>query len=309
MVTGAILAGPTLAAERTCTVLAVRAEPTVSERWPGLPERVRSVFSDRSDIDRCARVHLGSSGDTLTLEVVLEDGRSAVRRMSSAEDVVPALEALLLVPSREPSAPPSDVKRTRSKPSAPAEPAEPTEPAEPAEPLAPHAGGGVGFLFSVGGGARVGDHQASENLGVMATVRISHWLFGVDGRAASYEHPNSNQRPQSAVELTAFGGHRFGEGALALDLMLGPTLVVQQNDEVIIGPMGERDSDTISRVVPRLFLGSRLTLGARSVLSGFVGIEGAAGPSGGSQEGVGFAPPPLPTWMLGFVVGASVGAP
>src|SRR5688572_15666418 len=90
MVTGTILARPTLAAEQTCTALAVLVEPTVSERWPGLPERVRSVFSDRRDIDRCARVHLGSSGETLTLEVVLEDGRSAVRRMSSAEDVVPA---------------------------------------------------------------------------------------------------------------------------------------------------------------------------------------------------------------------------
>jgi len=306
MVAGTILARPTLAREQTCTVVAVAADPTLSERWPGLPERVRSALADRRDIDRCARVHLGSIGDILRLQVFLEDGRSAVRRVAAAEDVVPALEALLLVPSRQPTAAPPEAKL---KPIERPKPAEPAELAEPVEPVEPDADRGVGVLFSIGGGARMGDGQSSGNLGAMVSVRVSDWLVGVDGRVVSYEVPEGDRIPQSAVELTAFGGHRFGEGRLAFDLLLGPTLIVQQNDEVAIEPRGERHSDTSSRVVPRLFFGSRLTLGARSVLSGFVGIEGAAGPSGGSQGGASFSATPLPMWQLGFVVGASVGAP
>lgn len=164
----------------------------------------------------------------------------------------------------------------------------------------------VGFLFSVGGGERLGDGQSSGNLGAMALLHLSGWLVGVDARAVTYEVPVSDGIPQSATELTAIAGYRLGEGPLALDLMLGPTLVVQQDMEITVGPAPEREPTTISRLVPRLFFGSRLTLGASSVLGGFVGVEGAAGPSGASRNPASLEPA-LPRWMVGFVVGATLG--
>lgn len=312
----ASLAGPALGAKPPCTGLIVTAEPGVVGRWPTLVERVRSALTERSDIDRCARAHLGQSGETIMLEVVLDDGRSTRRRLSSADDVVPALEALLLVPAPAAPAPATETAPRSRKPETKPVPLGPRarglalserDAAEPAEPGdRGERDAGVGFLLSVGGGERLGDGQSSGNLGAMALLYISGWLVGVDGRAVTYEVPLSDGIPQSATELTALGGYRFGQGTLALDLMLGPTLVVQQDMEMTVGPAPEHERTTISRVVPRLFFGSRLTLGARSLLGGFVGIEGAAGPSGELQRSVPSAPP-LPVWMLGFVAGVTLG--
>lgn len=305
------LAAPVPAAEQQCTHVTVTTEPPVVERWPSLAESVRLALTERSDIDRCARAHLGMSGEGITLEVMLNDGRSTVRRLSSADDVLPALEALLLVPApAAETARRSSDRKTKPAPLALRKPApamsefDTIEQAEPRD--LDERDTGVGFLFSVGGGARVGDGQTSDNLGAMARLLISDWFVGIDGRAVTYEVPVSDRIPQSALELTALGGYRLGEGTLALDLMLGPTLVVQQDMEVAVSPPAEHAPTTVSRVVPRMFFGTRLTLGARSVLGGFVGIEGAAGPSGERRQSVPPAPP-LPEWMLGFVVGATVG--
>lgn len=314
----ASLASPALAAEQPCTGVTVTAHPSVVTRWPTLSERVRSAVVERSDIDHCASAHLSTGGETITLEVILDDGRSTIRRLSAAEDVVPALEALLLVPPREAVTTtravetkrhPRDAETKRGRRSSPAGPPTMSErdtpvPAEREQLVEPEAG--VGFLFSIGGGARAGDRQTSGHLGAMALLQVSGWLVGVDGRAVTYEVPLSDGIPQSATELTAVAGYRFGAGTLSLDLMAGPTLVVQQDMEVSVGPTVKREPTTISRVVPRLFFGSRLTLGARSVLGGFVGIEGAAGPSGESGTSAAHAPA-LPQWMLGFVIGATLG--
>lgn len=312
----ASLARPALAAEPSCTGVTVTAHPSVVGRWPTLPARVRSALTERRDIDRCARAHLGTSGESITLEVALDDGRSTIRRLSSDADVVPALEALLLVPAPAAPVPATESARRSREPetkmarrSSPARGPRMSErdAAEPAEPgVLPERDSSVGLLLSIGGGERMGDSQTSGNLGAMVLLRISDWLVGVDGRAVTYEVPVSDGIPQSATELTAVAGYRFGQGTLALDLMLGPTLVVQQDMEITVGPVAQREPTTISRLVPRLFFGSRLTLGASSVLGGFVGVEGAAGPSGVSRNPASHEPA-LPQWMVGFVAGATFG--
>ncbi|HEU5076313.1 MAG TPA: hypothetical protein VFU02_19100, partial [Polyangiaceae bacterium] len=215
------LASPALAAEQPCTGVTVTAHPGVVGRWPTLPERVRNAVAERSDIDHCARAHLGTSGETITLEVILDDGRSTIRELSAAEDVVPALEALLLVPPREAVEtsgavetvrPPHDAEKKLGRRSSPTRPPAMSEhdaavPAERGELAQPEAG--VGFLFSIGGGARTGDGQTSGNLGAMALLNLSGWLVGLDGRAVTYEVPPSDGIPQSAAELTAVAGYRF----------------------------------------------------------------------------------------------------
>ncbi|HEY6723568.1 MAG TPA: hypothetical protein VI197_06025 [Polyangiaceae bacterium] len=321
VILGTACVHPAAGASEACEAVVVSADPAVSTRWPDLHERVRRSLGARRDIDRCARVHLRPNRDGLTLEVILQDGRSATRWLPSSEDVLPGLEALLLVPS--PSSSPSRSRvppRSTLPPAAPvAKPPpakQPTHREDPAsvrdQGLAPEGARvdrRVGATLSLGGGARAGDGQVSSNLGAMALVIVSDWLAGFEARATSYEVPMSGHIPQSAVELTAVGGHRFGNGMFGVDLLLGPTLVVQQDVAVREERNGRVDHTHTSRFLPRVFAASRLTIGARSILSGFVGLEAAAGPSGTSDQDVTTALAPLPVWMLGFVVGATVGVP
>src|SRR5580698_7718424 len=96
-----------------CASIAIEADASVSTRWPALIDRVRDAFEARDDIDRCARVALTSRDATITVTAVLPDGRSAARSVPRQDDVVPTLEALLLVPQRSTPAVPHPDARTQ----------------------------------------------------------------------------------------------------------------------------------------------------------------------------------------------------
>src|SRR5438105_274476 len=91
-------ARPARAAERACPSMSVEADTTVRGRWPDLPIRIHEAFDARDDVDTCARITLRMADTVMIVEVALPDGRSAVRTVSRREDVVPALEALFLLP-------------------------------------------------------------------------------------------------------------------------------------------------------------------------------------------------------------------
>src|SRR5262249_30400964 len=173
------------AEERPCSPIAVEAEPSVSARWPGLLGDVRDAFEYRDDIDRCARVKLTHRDNSITVEVVLPDGRSAARSVSGRDDVVPALEALLLVPRRSAQA----VERPGLA-SAPQEAASPSStsflgardvplpggPPAPdrdaAAPSSEHEPGRLRIELSVVTGARIGDGQTSVGLGALSFLDL-----------------------------------------------------------------------------------------------------------------------------------------
>src|SRR5271170_5516181 len=93
------------AGDPPCSPIAVAVDASVLARWPEIGERVRQAFEARTDIDACARVELASNESSIAVAVTLPDGRSALRHVSRQEDVLPTLEALLLVP-RPAAAPP-----------------------------------------------------------------------------------------------------------------------------------------------------------------------------------------------------------
>lgn len=312
-VLGVALARPAFGAERGCVQVALAVDAEVLARFPHLPERVEGALLARKDIEPCARVWLGATGAGLAVRVVLEDGRSAVRRVPAPEDVIPALEGLLLVPS------PEAARATQAEPSA--RPARAVPSPAPArgvrtgvsesdgpEQAPPEGAERMGFSLSLVGGAHRGDGQSGESYGLLSLVNVSRWLFGLDGRAVNHRAfgPSPEGEPRTTLRVAAVSGRRLGAGTLALDLLLGPALVLEHSTEIEVEEGRTTRRASATQVVPRLWLGSHLHLGALSAVSGFVGIEGEVGPTGApSPEGfAGLGP--LPVWSAGLALGGTV---
>src|SRR5687768_10209165 len=99
----AFAAGRASAAEPECAAVTVDANNAFVSRFPELLERIRSDLASRPDVDACARVALQAGQvDTIYVSVTLADGRSATRAAPRREDVLPTLQALLLVPQAPP---------------------------------------------------------------------------------------------------------------------------------------------------------------------------------------------------------------
>lgn len=309
-VLGAVGARPALAAERACSPMVVEADDDVLGRWPQLPDRVRGAFERRGDIDACARVRLTLSDAAIIVAVILPDGRSASRSVSRREDVVPVLEALLLVP-RRPSPPPSESEPSPSPPASslravPAAVSLATSERDATKPSREAPPRSFGIELSVATGARIGDGQTSVGVGAMSFLDVAGWLVGFAGRADQYGLAGGPEG--GALELAALGGRRFWFRTVALDLIGGPAVAVQGNSFSRSGPDGSREEHT-SGSEPRLLFGARLNLAARSVLRTFVGIDGEVGVVSASDANPPIDVHRLPDWTLGLAVGATVGTP
>jgi hypothetical protein len=318
---------PALAQDDSCSPMAIEADASVTARWPGLLRDVRETFEVRDDIDRCAHVTLTLRDAAIGVEVELPDGRSASRLVSRREDVVPTLEALLLVPQRNALVPTSTAEPSRGMP-----PAASAMAAPPEEPAPSPAGVGdvplhrelavpdrdasgsasrhepsLGIELSVLTGARVGGGQSSVGLGALSLLDLSGWLVGFEGRADRY-HATPGASPGGALEVAVLAGRRFGFDEVALDLTAGLAAVMQGTAtfEATVGNTGTTVSESRSSTVPRLLAGARVTFSAHSTLRTFVGLDGEVGPPRADGTDVPGAPR-LPVATLGLALGATVG--
>jgi hypothetical protein len=305
--------GARLALAGPCPPLTVEIDAEVRSRWPEAPQQVVEAFDGREDIDACALVQLAMSGGRIALKVVLPDGRSAARALSRREDVVPTLEALLLLPRR--AAPPASEVSLLPAPPPPAAPARPA--AAPASqavaarrtPSAPaREPSRVAVELSLAGGARVGDGQTGAGLGVVSFVDIARWLVGLEGRADVYT-PIGGGPQAGGLQLALLVGRRLRSGTLALDLVGGPALVREGTSVTITQPaIGEpRIEMSGPEDSPRLRLGARLSFRAQAVLRTFVGLEADVG-SRSDAGRLAFDMGRLPAWTVGLVLGATVGS-
>ena len=308
-----------------CSALSVETDAAVSERWPGLVREIRGYFASRSEVERCARVTLALRHGQIQVAVISSDGRSAARRVAEREDIVPLLEALLIVPPADAASEPAGEQEPLAAESSTAPElalSSPKKtPATPkprrAEPVArqlspagtdrdaaaagqPAASSHFRIELSAVTAARAGDGQASLSLGALSLLDFSSWLVGFEGRGESY----SGDRPQATLQLGMLIGKRVQlRAATALDLLAGPA-VLQQGSYTFQSNM--MVPETRSGRLPRLVVASHLNLGQGSVLRGFIGIEGQIGPPGGDDTEWG--PPPLPIWMMGLALGGTVGS-
>jgi len=309
---GTLGARPVHASEGGCPAISLEADDDVRQRSADLLYRIRSELAGRADIDRCARVRLGlEDGGDIEISVTLPDGRAASRRVAEPEDVLPALEGVLLLPEpalpaapRVPARPPPRVEWTgRSDRDVPATPAPAVR--------------NLGFELSALTGARIGDGQYGLGAGALSSVEVKSWLVGFEGRADGYQ-PTGGGDLVTALELGALAGKRLYLGGVALDLVAGPAVVMTG-----IGPGETRTAPANGTgatgatappprsqpgPVPRLLVGARVNLGPRSLFRTFVGIDGELGPRGEAPpEGPSPVPARLPAYTVGLAVGATVG--
>jgi hypothetical protein len=307
---------PARAVERNCPGMAVEGDTAVRQQWPGLLPRIQREFSVRPDVDACAHVTLHHENDSrIGISVVLPDGRAAFRSVPGEDEVISALQALLLVPERpRPASPPA------SEAAAPAPRLTP-----PSTTMAGLDHGAtpprdtprkLGVELSIITGARVGDGQFGAGAGVLSFLELHGWLIGFEGRADSYR-PLAGGDPETALELGVLAGRRFDLGRVAVDLTAGPAVAMTgmnaQGDITRVEtatPMelSAQPPERETGPVPRLLLGARVGFSPRSVFRTFLGVDGEIGP-GTSSENAFNTSGRLPEFAIGLALGATVGTP
>jgi len=298
-----------LAAGQPCRPVAISATAEVPSRWPGLLDSVRNNLTARDDIDTCARVVLSESNTAVAIVVSLPDGRVAARTVGQREDVIPTLEALLLVPARD---------QEVVDDSAAAAPL-PVRPQAPASASLSSASSGAGsdaasqrspvrVELSVATGGRFGDGQAGIGFGALSFIEVVGWLAGFEARVDGYQHL-ADHAGTGAFELGLLAGRRFRFGTRSLDVLAGGALALQGGTKSV-KQVGAPDDTAVttssSRMDPRLRLGARLHFRALSTLRPFIALDGELGQSrsaADSQSDIA----PLPNWTVGVALGATVG--
>jgi hypothetical protein len=161
--------------------------------------------------------------------------------------------------------------------------------------------------LSVITGARLGAGWSSLGVGALSFIDIRGWLLGFEGRADLYQ-PMDGTSPEPVLELALLGGRRFRFERTSVDLTAGLAAALQGTTTLARRSVttGEMFSESGTSTVPRLLLGARLNLRARSVIRTFVGLDAEAGPPHASGLPVA---PRLPLWTVGVALGATVGTP
>jgi hypothetical protein len=307
-----------------CAPTPVVTDATVRRRWPDLTAQIQQTFGEREDVDACARIDIAITGAAVIVKVTLPDGRTAARSVLRREDVLPALEALLLLPesgSEAIAAPPvtENARETAAK-AAHAERPEriaATVTIIPQQPPAPSTDAGPHLRIELGLGVegRAGDGQVGVGFGVASFLELAHWLIGFQARLDGYHLLTGNTSMSGgtgsmALELDALVGRRFELGTTTLDLVAGPALAIRGASVSMTAPAGSSPTPMAPAPeesgAPRLVVSSRLTFRARAALRTFVQLDTEIEGSRSFTD----APPgeaALPRWTAGLAIGATVG--
>jgi len=303
----------------SCSRLAIEADASIETRWPELPRHLQNAFEEREDVDRCARIMLTFRDGMIDVDVSLPDGRSAHRSVPRRDDVTPALEALLIVPTQTPPTreePSSLAVTATSAPATPSATAPPTDstaaaivsvPVREAPGSMPRPSSHLAIELSAWTGARIGDGQASIGLGALSFLDVSGWLVGFAGRADRYEALGVGL-PSGALELALLGGRRLRFQTMALDLVGGPAVALGGTATYSTkSSTGGGVSASASNTVPRLLVEARLSFAALSTVHTFVAVDGDFGPASSTDASQLPDARRLPTWTAGLALGATVG--
>jgi hypothetical protein len=316
---GATVACPAGAVEHSCATLSVEADSRLRARHPELAGRVREAFEGRADVEPCPRISLSFERSLIGVEVELPDGRSAVRSLERSEDVVPTLEALLLVPEVEKAKlepPPERPSKPRRRPPLSRAPtsAGPEPDRGVSSARAASQPSTLRVELSAALGVRAGDDHVGVGLGLSSLLQISSWFAGFQARADQYQTSNDSI---GFVEVGILTGKRIDLEPFALDLLAGPAFALQgamTRTDVMQTPQDGSTTKTertrtLTEAGPqtRALFGTRLSFDARSIFHAFVALDGDVALSSSDDGAPGAAE--LPAWTVGLSVGSTVGTP
>lgn len=310
------------AAEPACPPPPVETDRLVNARWPDLAGGISRALDGRRDVDRCARIAItldtrAMATTAIVLEVVLRDGRSASRSVSRAEDVIPTLEGLLLLPEVDASWPGTGLVSTAAPP--PRVPVRGSQGASATvefatmKPSAPvRQPPRFGVELSVAAGARIGDGQTGVGVGALTFLDVGSWLLGFEGAVDHYQSSEGSSAVD-VLKLAVLAGRRFRLGSTALDLTAGPALALNGPGKKVAVQAGTASGAGSSPpesggLQKRFVCGARLIFRGGSVVRTFAGIEGELALKR-SASALLPVEPRLPAWSAGVVVGATVGTP
>ncbi|MBL8715763.1 MAG: hypothetical protein JNL79_07190 [Myxococcales bacterium] len=267
-VIGSVTASAGHAAECTGPELDVEAEAKALH--PGLEAKVQAHLAGS---DPCARVHVLATGGKLVVIVTLKDGRTAIRRANDVDDLLDAVDALVLVPTHavapaaaeEPAVAPRFTPVVKDEaPKASASASVPTPRLEFAAAATAGISGAPGFAgFGLQGLAQL--HVAPSLLGVVVRYEpLGGPLADTDSRG---------RFRTMSMSVAAVAGRRMLLGSMQLDMLAGLGLVALSQEFKAPGEKEVRST----RLDPRLVASLRLSDSGAASLRGYLGLDLTAG--------------------------------
>jgi hypothetical protein len=281
----------------------IQIEGQPSERWRDAITRSCAALSEMRDSDPTSRVRLVPAGDDLIVEVALEDGRSALRRVRDPGQLKSTLDALLTLPPArhtEPAAPPPAIAQAPSA----NEPVGPNPQRPP--PAAPSSSG-----FEAGmslGGRMAARTYLSIAPSAYAEARLDQLLLGISVRWDIVQVKNDVDLTD--FEMTTVGAgftvaRRFRLDFADVDLGVEPRLLVETQSFRTETGVEDADSKTDLRIAAF----SRLAFG-HTPLRPFVVLDAELSPGRITRDiRVGPELPVLPSWSAGLGIGLAWSQP
>jgi hypothetical protein len=291
------------AEEPVCEDPRVRIEGRPDERWLEAIARACAGLEAMPDSDPTSRVRLVPAGRDLIVEVALEDGRSALRRVRDPASLMTTLDALLTLPPSprlaEPAAPPA----------APPPPA--NEHLDVERPQLPAAASPrIGFEVGAAVGGRIAGAQnyLSVAPGGFAAIRVDDWFLGIHARWDIIQRKSDVHVRDFEMDTVGAGvsiARRFRSDVAVIDVGIAPRLLVETQSFLTESGIEDADAQTDLRVGAF----TRVSLG-HAQLRPFVGLDAELSPARLRRDiRVGPELPVLPSWSAGFDVGVAWGQP
>jgi hypothetical protein len=179
-----------------CANPRIHVEGELAERWAAAVAHLCERFGTMTDVDPTATLRIVPKDDDVVLEVTLGEGRTAVRRLHSPDDLPTVAEALTVVIPEPRSEHPAPTPAVNQRP----EPVPPSPPL-PAkkESAAIHVELGIGIEGRLSGSTT----YLSAGGTAYAGLRPGDWLFAVLARWQPSEVPA--QRATEGFEMESAG--------------------------------------------------------------------------------------------------------
>lgn len=280
-----------------CESLHVTTEAPLRDPWVEASERACRELAELLDRDQSARIRLISDADDVLVEVILADGRSAIRRVREPARLAPTLTALV-------SLPPATANDPRARSTAPVA----LPPPALVPPTEPKRATTISVEIALSVAGRI---TASDDASIAPTVEASlvadRWLFGLWARwdvVSLSDVANPADFEQEGVGAGVSVARRTNLGAVDLDIGASPRFIEDTQRYIVNGTEEARSAADI-----RLGAFVRAAFGHRA-LRFITTLDGELSPARLRRPiQLESDLPALPAWSAGLAAGVAWTSP